>query len=141
MRAYARFAKVVKTPKFAKEGRDPIASGYKVLSASHSNSADLSCERPRLSYCKIICKNNRVQSIHLLAEGAEEVVSAFASKIGRPITELLSAAESVTGVPVVESAAALVRRAAWEGVCDRWQPTHWRRDLAENWFNWRRSRR
>ncbi|NJN21530.1 MAG: NAD(P)/FAD-dependent oxidoreductase [Leptolyngbya sp. RL_3_1] len=35
----------------------------------------------------------------------------------------------------------LVRQAAaqWEG--DRWQPGQWRRDWAENWFNWRRSSR
>lgn len=28
--------------------------------------------------------------------------------------------------------------AAWQR--QRWQPGHWRRDWAENWFNWRRSR-
>jgi pyruvate/2-oxoglutarate dehydrogenase complex dihydrolipoamide dehydrogenase (E3) component len=34
----------------------------------------------------------------------------------------------------------LVRQAAAPWERDRWQPGQWRRDWAENWFNWRRSR-
>ena len=34
----------------------------------------------------------------------------------------------------------LVRRLAEAWQFRRWRPGHWRRDWAENWFNWRRSR-
>ncbi|MEL6554315.1 MAG: FAD-dependent oxidoreductase [Cyanobacteria bacterium J06621_11] len=148
VQAYARFAKVGKTPKFSREGRPPIVGGYSMLSASSPNSGDLSRVSPMPSYCKIICKKNRVQSIHVLGTDAETVVVTFASMVGRPVTELLSAAEAVTGPLTVENLAALVRSAVFDGMGDggatalksRWQPTHWRRDWAENWFNWRRSR-
>ena len=34
----------------------------------------------------------------------------------------------------------IVRQATEQWARDRWQPGQWRRDWAENWFNWRRSR-
>lgn len=141
VQAYARFAKVGRTPKFSKEGRAPISRGYREFSASLPNSVDLSYEIPKPSYCKIICRNNRVQSIQLLGTDAESTITALAPMVSRSLTEFLSAAERVTGPTVVENLSDLVKQAVMGEVCDRWQPTHWRRDWAENWFNWRRSRR
>lgn len=34
----------------------------------------------------------------------------------------------------------ILRQTAQQWERDRWQPGQWRRDWAENWFNWRRSR-
>ncbi|MEL6882827.1 MAG: hypothetical protein AAFP09_20045, partial [Cyanobacteria bacterium J06607_10] len=60
--------------------------------------------------------------------------------IGRPVNDLLVAVERLPGLPTAQSLSGLVRTAAQKATRSRWQPGNWRRDWAENWFNWRRSR-
>lgn len=136
------FARVGLTPKFAREGNiaQRADSDYCVWTASSSNSTDLSRLSPQPTFCKLICKRNKLQSIHLLGDGANELIEPLALMIGRPVDDLLRTAERLPGLPTTESLSGLVRSAAQRAVQLRWQPGSWRRDWAENWFNWRRSR-
>jgi pyruvate/2-oxoglutarate dehydrogenase complex dihydrolipoamide dehydrogenase (E3) component len=132
---FHRFARAGLTPRFARNGHLPD-SDWSVLIASGPNSTDLSRISPLPLYCKLICYGGRLQSVHLLGDGAGDLIEPLAMAIGKPTNVLVTVAE---GLPVM-GLADLVRVAAGKGVRSRWQPGHWRRDWAENWFNWRRSR-
>ena len=136
---YSRIAIAGRAPKFAKIGHAP-PKGYRIWSAAAPNSADLQRVIPQPLYCKLICKRDRLQSIHLLGDGAGELIEPLAAAIGQPVTTLLDTADYDTVSPMTEALMDLVRTAAKQSVLTRWQPGHWRRDWAENWFNWRRSR-
>ncbi|MEL7142329.1 MAG: FAD-dependent oxidoreductase [Cyanobacteria bacterium J06573_11] len=139
---YGHFARVGVTPKFAQEGSVPYSADrdYRVWTASSSNSTDLSRLSPQPALCKLICKRDKLQSIHLLGNGANELIEPLALMIGRPVNDLLSAVERLPGLSTAQSLSGLVRTAAQKATRSRWQPGNWRRDWAENWFNWRRSR-
>ncbi len=133
---FHHFARVGLTPRFARKGNPANTADWTVWTASSPNSTDLSRISPLPSYCKLICYKGRLQSIHLLGEGASELIQPLATVIGKPVDVLVTVA---AGLPVM-GLADLIRVAAGKGKHSRWQPGHWRRDWAENWFNWRRSR-
>ncbi len=139
------FASAGIVPEFAKQGRSP-KKPYKIWTAAVPNSADLSQVSPLPFYCQLICDHDRLQSVSLVGRGAGELVEAIASMIGKPIAAI--AATSAPTPPAASSLMDAVQVAAEKAVqassqsafSTRWQPGHWRRDWAENWFNWRRSR-
>jgi len=134
-----RFARIGQTPRFAKEGYSPTGD-YTVFSATSANSTDLSTPIPFPSYCKLICKRGRLQSIHLLGDRADQLAGPLSSTIGQPVRQLLRfSAQSAP--PITEGLSGLIQDAANQSQSTHWQPNHWRRDWAENWFNWRRSRK
>ncbi|MEL6903460.1 MAG: hypothetical protein AAFP07_21190, partial [Cyanobacteria bacterium J06606_4] len=121
-------------------GRAPDPSqGYRVWTATCANSANLSRVSPQPSYCKIICQRKRIQSIHLLGDGAEALSPYLESVVGRPIHVLTGAIACPPLPPTAERLTDLLKDAAGKAEHARWQPGNWRRDWAENWFNWRRS--
>jgi len=140
-----RFASAGVVPEFAKQGRPPIKA-YEIWRAAVPNSAELNQVSPLPLYCQLICKHGRLQSIALVGKGAGELIEAIASMIGQPIAALIKTSAPVP--PIANSLMDVVRVAAEEAVqasgklalSTRWQPGQWRRDWAENWFNWRRSR-
>lgn len=140
-----RFASAGVVPKFAKQGRPP-PKAYKIWRAAVPNSAELNQVSPLPLYCQLICKHGRLQSVALVGKGAGELIEAIASMIGQPIAALIKTSAPVP--PIANSLMDVVRVAAEEAVqasgklalSTRWQPGQWRRDWAENWFNWRRSR-
>lgn len=139
---YGRFARVGLTPRFAREGRMPTRSdrGYglpedwQMWTASSYNSTDLSQTVPWPLYCKLICYDGRVQSLHLLGEGASELIQPLAMSIGKPIGSVMAELTGADGL------AGVVKEGVAQSQQYKWQPSYWRRDWAENWFNWRRSR-
>ncbi len=152
--SYHRFARVGLTPRFAREGLplsegDPPLEGLRhrgygndfdawaVWTASSPNSTDLSRTNPLPSFCKLICYEGRLQSVHLLGDGAGELIKPMAAMIGKPVTSLMSVVDCS---PMVGGLADLVKVAVGRSKESQWQPGHWRRDWAENWFNWRRNR-
>ncbi|MEL6938475.1 MAG: FAD-dependent oxidoreductase [Cyanobacteria bacterium J06598_1] len=137
--SYHRFAKVGPTPRFARMGHQP-PHGYDVRIAVSHNSATLHRVSPLASYCKLIFEYGELQIIQLLGEGASDLVEPLATLIDCPISDLLGVVENWPVQAGSESLMDLVREAAESGVRSRWHPDHWRRDWAENWFNWRRSR-
>ena len=138
--AYGRFVRVGQPPEFAIAGRAPEPSqGYRVWTASCANSANLSRISPQPSYCKIICQRKRIQSIHLLGDGAEALSPYLESVVGKPTHVLTSAIACPPLPPTAERLTDLLKDAAGKAEHTRWQPGNWRRDWAENWFNWRRS--
>ena len=105
-----------------------------VWEASCANSADLSGPVPLLQYCKIVCFQQQIVGIHLFGEASFELAQSLSGMIGRSIHALNSVAFPSQGLRGVVMAAA--SEAATGTI---WQVGHWRRDWAENWFNWRRS--
>ncbi|MEO1792433.1 MAG: FAD-dependent oxidoreductase [Cyanobacteria bacterium J06629_19] len=135
--SHHQFARVGQTPRFAKEGYAP-SGDYSTWTASSANSTTLSQALPSPSHCKLICKKERLQSIHLIGDGAGQLADTLSAMIGKPIHQLLNfTSPTPTGT---EGLAGLIQNAASQSQRARWQPYHWRRDWAENWFNWRRSR-
>ena len=138
---YGHFARVGLTPKFAQEDNlsHRADRDYRVWTASNSNSIDLSRVSPQPTLCKLVCKRSKLQSIYLLGDGANMLIEPLALMIGKPVNDLLGAVERFSGLSTAERLSELIRTAAEKATQARWQPGNWRRDWAENWFNWRRS--
>ena len=105
-----------------------------VWAASSANNADLSRVVPLPECCKLVCAGNRLVGVHLAGEGAESFAGLIAETLGQPMASFEKrgfCGEGMGGLFVE-----CVGRSRQE----RWQPGQWRRDWAENWFNWRRSR-
>ncbi|MGC1307757.1 MAG: FAD-dependent oxidoreductase, partial [Phormidesmis sp.] len=111
-----------------------------IWTASSANSTNLSQPDPSLLYCKLVCVNQRLSGVHLLGSGASELIYPLASMIGKPVKALTDTDRFPFSSQTAQNLADLVRAAAGQSQQSRWQVEHWRRDWAENWFNWRRSR-
>ncbi|MGD1860033.1 MAG: FAD-dependent oxidoreductase [Leptolyngbyaceae cyanobacterium] len=90
-----------------------------------------------VGFCKLIAhRDGRLLGCHGVGPAAPEWVQTMA----------LLMAESVpwwrlANFPAAPSSLTeLLRQAAQQWESDRWQPGRWRRDWADNWCNWRRSR-
>ncbi len=105
-----------------------------VLTASSAGSTDLSRVSPLPMYCKLVVVSDRLMGVHLLGEGAEGLACLLSKWVGKPLADLDDG--SLSGQGLVKLVAECVVRSRQS----RWQIGHWRRDWAENWFNWRRSR-
>ncbi len=143
--AHHHFARVGLTPRFARQGTAPSNSSrsgksadkWAVWTASSPNSTDLASILPSPTVCKLICYKGRLQSAHLLGAGAGELIELLSAFIGRPLTAIETALPE--SLPVTHELMTAVKAAIAQSFDSRWQPGHWRRDWAENWFNWRRS--
>ena len=116
--SYYRFARVGLTPRFARKGfpLSEVERGYgndaaawAVWTASGHNSTDLSRTSPLPLFCKLICYEGRLQSVHLLGEGAGELIKPMAAMIGKPVESLVRGVERS---PAVGGLADLVKVAA-----------------------------
>ncbi|PZO56117.1 MAG: hypothetical protein DCF15_09375 [Phormidesmis priestleyi] len=132
---YHRFGRVGLTQAQAQRR---YGNAVRVWIASSANSADLSQANPLPSYCKLVCVKHRLMGIHLVGNGAQMLVPALALALNQPISAL-SQTLPLNDV-AVHDLTDLVRIAAEKSRQIDWQPHRWRRDWAENWFNWRRSR-
>ena len=106
----------------------------RVQAVSDANGADLSRVTPMPLYCKLVLVGDRLMGIHLLGEGAKGQASLLSARLGQSIFDF---EERSSGEQLVDLFFECVRRSQQH----RWQEGRWRRDWAENWFNWRRSRR
>ncbi len=132
-----RFASVGLTQSQAQQR---YGDATQIETASSANSADLSQPNPHPLYCKLVCVNQRLLGIHLLGAGANALIYPLASLVGKPVTALTEADRFPFAPQTAQTLANLVCSAASQSQQSRWQIGHWRRDWAENWFNWRRSR-
>lgn len=90
-----------------------------------------------VGFCKLIAhRDGRLLGCHGVGPEAPEWVQTVAALIAQktPWWQLAN-------LPTLPySLTDLLRQAAQQWDSDRWQPGQWRRDWAENWCNWRRSR-
>jgi pyruvate/2-oxoglutarate dehydrogenase complex dihydrolipoamide dehydrogenase (E3) component len=134
--AHRRFAQAGLTQAQAEQR---YGRAVQVWASSHASATDLTRLIPSAEYCKLVCVSGRLVGVHLLGEGAGSFIGLFTTALGRPIESL-----KTVGLPVAHGSAQtladLVSLAVEEARRSRWQIGQWRRDWAENWFNWRRSR-
>jgi hypothetical protein len=88
-------------------------------------------------FCKLIAhRNGKILGLHGVGPEAAECAQAAAwlMELNTPWWQL---AQHPT---LPQSFLALLQTTSQQWERDRWQPGQWRRNWAENWFNWRRSR-
>lgn len=83
----------------------------------------------------VVHRDGRILGGHIIGPEALELVQTAALLIRQDIRLPQLAAQG--GIPVSLSASLQQVVDQWQQ--QRWQPGRWRRDWAENWFNWRRS--
>ena len=131
VQGYGRYACIGLTQE---EAERRYGGAVRVWTASDAKSSDLSRVDPLPEYCKLVCAGDRLVGVHLLGEGTEGLACLLAHGIGKPISKLGDRAFSQ------KELVDLVLSASAQPQSSLWQTNHWRRDWAENWFNWRRSR-
>ncbi len=129
-----RFARVGLTQAQAQRR---YGEAVRVWIASSANSADLSQANPLPIYCKLVCVNNKLLGIHLIGSGAQILAQTLTLAINQPIS-LLTQAMPLSHV-ATNDLTDLIQIAVDQSHQAHWQPRRWRRDWAENWFNWRRN--
>ncbi|MEM9161603.1 MAG: FAD-dependent oxidoreductase [Cyanobacteria bacterium P01_F01_bin.4] len=106
----------------------------------HSSSVPLTSTDPdKINFCKLIYLDGTQQLLgaHLIGAGAYSMAHSLAAAMRQhPITLTALAQQQ----PSPHTLARLVHQTAQQTASHRWQMGQWRRDWAENWFNWRRSR-
>ncbi|MEL6382366.1 MAG: NAD(P)/FAD-dependent oxidoreductase [Cyanobacteria bacterium J06626_18] len=90
-----------------------------------------------IGFCKLIAhRNGQILGVHGVGPEASEWVQMMALLMAQKVSW-----HAVADHPLLpHSLGDIVRQAMQQWQRDRWQPGQWRRDWAENWFNWRRSR-
>lgn len=87
-----------------------------------------------INFCKLITLEKRIIGIHLLGKGASELAKCLGQCLTMPKLAKWVVGHVRTGTVYGAIYTAI---AQWEN--GHWQAGQWRRDWAENWFNWRRS--
>ncbi|NEQ53007.1 MAG: NAD(P)/FAD-dependent oxidoreductase [Leptolyngbya sp. SIO3F4] len=86
------------------------------------------------NFCKFIILGSKLLGLHLMGEGAPTLVASLGN---RPTIEMLSQQIAANVAPGTLTYAIYQAIEQWQ--IARWQEGKWRRDWAENWFNFRRS--
>jgi pyruvate/2-oxoglutarate dehydrogenase complex dihydrolipoamide dehydrogenase (E3) component len=90
-----------------------------------------------VGFCKLIAhRHGPILGAHGVGPEASEWIQAIALTMQHRIP-WFAIAQTAT---LPDSLTDILQQTAYRWECDRWQPGQWRRDWAENWFNWRRSR-
>lgn len=86
------------------------------------------------NFCKLITLKQRIIGAHLMGDGAPALVATLGKN---PRMQTLEQRVTINFKPGTLQAAIHQAIAQWQR--RRWSPGQWRRDWAENWFNFRRS--
>ncbi|MGB3199691.1 MAG: FAD-dependent oxidoreductase [Nodosilinea sp.] len=90
-----------------------------------------------MGFCRwIVRANGQLIGAQVCGAGASELIHTLALAMQRGIA--LHQLEQLPTLPHSLTAILPLLVSTWQQ--QRWQPGTWRRDWAENWFNWRRSR-
>ena len=90
-----------------------------------------------IGFCKIVAhRSGPILGVHGVGPEANEWVQTLAGLMIQK-TPWQTIANQGT---IPHSLHEVLRQTVQQWECDRWKPGQWRRDWAENWCNWRRSR-
>ena len=89
-----------------------------------------------IGFCKLIAhRNGQLLGVHGVGPEATEWVQTLALLMVQKVPW-----SAICRYPTLpHSLSEILRQTTQQWEQDRWQPGKWRRDWAENWFNWRRS--
>lgn len=88
-------------------------------------------------FCKLIAhRNGQILGVHGVGPEASEWVQTIALLMAQKVPWW-----AIAQCPALpHSLSDILHQTTQQWIDDRWLPGQWRRDWAENWFNWRRSR-
>ena len=84
--------------------------GWSVWTASSPNSTDLMRMDPSPSYCKLICYEGKLQSIHLIGDGADELIVPLAAMIGKPVSAIAHLIKELAADDLMDLVAAAAKK-------------------------------
>lgn len=119
------------------QARQRYGTDIRVLQQAFSDSLEAHLLEEPTGFCKLVAhRNGTLLGAALVGPQASDLVQTLALLVGQPdgmvkLADFPAIPQTLTDLLV--GAAQL-----WQQ--QRWQPGRWRRDWAENWFNWRRSR-
>ncbi|MEA5447885.1 FAD-dependent oxidoreductase [Leptolyngbya sp. CCNP1308] len=89
-------------------------------------------------FCQwVVRRDGQLLGAQICGPGASELMHTVALAVQQSIP--IQRLDRVPTLPLSQAAMIPLMVGAWQQ--QRWQQGTWRRDWAENWFNWRRSRR
>jgi pyruvate/2-oxoglutarate dehydrogenase complex dihydrolipoamide dehydrogenase (E3) component len=133
----AGFGRIGLTPA---QARRFYGSAVQVWQASSANAADLGQVAPLPNYCKLVTWRDRLLGVHLFGEGSDRLLRGLRPGIGGDLGGAIASQNGWISSTTDQSLESVCWAAVNKASQAHWQPGQWRRDWAENWFNWRRSR-
>lgn len=119
------------------QARQRYGADIRVLRQSFSASLEAHLLQEPTGFCKLVAhRNGTLLGAALVGPQASDLVQTLALLVGQP--DAMVKLASFPAIP--QTLTDLLVKAAQLWQQQRWQPGRWRRDWAENWFNWRRSR-
>lgn len=121
-----------------REARQQYGSQVQAFSMPISASVKAHLLATATGFCKLVAhQNGTLLGASLIGPQAGELVQGLALLIDSP--QAMTRIAAFPAIPYTLTELLMQTAQQWQQ--QRWQPGQWRRDWAENWFNWRRSSR
>jgi pyruvate/2-oxoglutarate dehydrogenase complex dihydrolipoamide dehydrogenase (E3) component len=138
-----RVAKMSTVPEFARFGMTArqaltyYGDAVQVIQVPYGTISKFHLDNRMTGFCRcIIHQNGSVLGAQIVASNSADLAQSLALLARQNLS--IQHMGRTRNLPMTDLEILDRLREAWQK--QRWQPGFWRRDWAENWFNWRRSR-
>ncbi|ASC69595.1 pyridine nucleotide-disulfide oxidoreductase [Halomicronema hongdechloris C2206] len=120
----------------AQQAQRYYGDAARVIQVGRQHTLQAQMSNDPTGFCRLIVhRNGTVLGAHIIGDRSRDLIQTVAL--------LMTQGGKINALARLPTAASeahdLLRQAAQQWQQNRWQPGRWRRDWAENWFNWRRS--